>query len=189
MTFSSHLIKSLLVFCLFGLQQANATCEYDERALMALSLNQFDQDMNGGWRAVSQQTGCSLAAAELIKKYRIDNKRTEKILLWHEGQLRAEANQIKEAVELFKQSFEEQDLMGWNHYVNASIAFLEQDLETLKKERALLAAIEKPDGLHMTDPNGKPIKISWPPNLNVVDKLVECFGKSYKEAYSGCHSE
>jgi hypothetical protein len=36
------------------------------------------------------------------------------------------------------------------------------------------------------DENGEPVPFSWSPNLDVVDRLIACFGRPYKEAYGNC---
>jgi hypothetical protein len=36
------------------------------------------------------------------------------------------------------------------------------------------------------DRQGRPLPIARPPNLNVVDGMIRCFGKPYQEAYSAC---
>ncbi len=59
-----------------------------------------------------------------------------------------------------------QNIQGWNNYARASIAFLQQDFETLKAERDLLAA---------RDMRGL--------NTSAVDGLIRCFDRPYLEAY------
>lgn len=36
---------------------------------------------------------------------------------------------------------------------------------------------------HPRGPNGELLQVAWPPNLNVVDGLVRCFGRPYAIAY------
>lgn len=88
-----------------------------------------------------------------------------------------------------------QDIAGWNHYVDATAAFLNGNLEQLTNSRKQLAAVPYPEDTNMPPlVNGyievpiatdkPPMKFRWPPNIDVVDGLFMCFGKSYKEAYS-----
>ena len=55
---------------------------------------------------------------------------------------------------------------------------------------ALLAGFPSPavvnDDPCAYDSEGKPVKMNWPPNPNVVDGFVECFGNSYNDAYNTC---
>ncbi|WP_411359982.1 hypothetical protein [Pseudidiomarina sp. YC-516-91] len=158
---------------------------------MALEFQEFDQTMEAGWREVANREGCTEAAADLIQRYR-DSKPDLRegqlsIMRWHEGQMRAEAGQNEQAVALFKQTYTESDTMGWNYYVNATIAFIEQDAEALQQAHDQLSALPKPSGMNMTDADGNPVDIQWPPNLQVVENLMSCFGRSYSEAYGDCN--
>jgi hypothetical protein len=162
-----------------------SACFSDRAALLALDQQAFDQDLQGGWRAVAARPGCELAAADLIRDYRQSKDKRDSILYWHEGQLRALAGQSGEAIVLFDQArHPEPDAMGWNLYVDASISFLKGDKPALLGTREALAALPKPPDFAPRDPSGRPLPIAWPPNLNVVDGFVACFGKSYREAYS-----
>jgi hypothetical protein len=46
-----------------------------------------------------------------------------------------------------------------------------------------LAALPRPPQFNPTWPGGKPMKIDWPPNLNVLDGFLTCFDRTYSEAY------
>lgn len=167
-----------------------AVCIENRETLLALPFDAFDQDMEGGWRSVQAKPGCALAAADLIRDYHAAlRERGEPVILdteqgsfvysktgvipllyWHEGQVRAMSGQTEAAIMLFHLSIkpEEESLFGWNHYVRATIAFLEQDFEALETERDLLAT---------QDMRGL--------NTRAVDGLIACFYKPYSEAYSG----
>ncbi|WP_258806582.1 hypothetical protein [Pseudidiomarina sp. CB1] len=159
---------------------------------LALEFMEFDQTMDAGWREVANREGCKVAAAELIKKYRTTHSELHdgqlSIMRWHEGQMRAEVGQNEQAVALFETTYKakENDSFGWNYYVDATIAFLQQDREALLQAREQLAALPEPSGVNMTDADGNPVEMDWPPNLHVVDDFVACFGKSYAESYGGC---
>ncbi len=154
---------------------------------MSLSLRDFDQDPRDGWRLVARDPLCRETAADLIKRYR-EMHGPSSMLYWHEGQLRASLGERRRAIRLFKRSRgpAAKDDIGWNHYVDATIAFLKQDRPALLSARRRLAALPRPDGFNPINASGQATKIPWPPNLNVVDGLIECFGKPYDEAYGKC---
>jgi hypothetical protein len=159
-------------------------CQVDNRAMLALGMDAFDQDMAGGWRALSQRPGCEGRAADLIRDYRTFLQQRSSILFWHEAQLRAALGQNEEAIRLMEQSRKPDDQYGWNPYVDASISFLRGDRAALLAARARLAALPRPaDFQEQVLASG--YRTSWPPNLPVVDGLVRCFGRRYREAYGG----
>jgi hypothetical protein len=156
--------------------------------MLALSLSDFDQDMEGGWRKIAYDDECVAIAADLIRDYRESKGLSAYLLYWHEGQLRASAGQTGRAVGLFQLSYKppETDQEGWNFYVDATIAFLKKDQTALLGARERLASLPRPKDFAPRDPEGRPVAISWPMNLHVVDAMIRCFGRSYDEAYSGC---
>lgn len=164
---------------------AGHPCQMDFAASLALGQEAFDQDMNGGWRALARRPGCEDVAAGLINAYRLNLESHLSILYWHEAQLRANIGQYPEAIRLMDQSRKPEDLFGWNPYVDATIAFLRGDRTALVAARARLAGLPRPPGFRDEDlANG--LHVTWPPNLAVVDGLVRCFGRPYREAY-GSH--
>lgn len=159
-------------------------CVPNRQQVLGLSQQAFDQDLQGGWRAVSARDECVAAAADLIRDYRERHRLNDTILFWHEGQLRASDGQTEAAIALFERSRKEPaDAFGWNQYVDATIAFLRNDRPALLAARASLAGLPRPAGFAPRDPQGHPIDLSWPMNLNVVDGLIACFGRPYREAY------
>ncbi|GAL99920.1 hypothetical protein [Sphingomonas parapaucimobilis] len=177
----------MLIALLFA--AAAPDCTYDRAAMMALPQQTFDQEP-GGWRSLSMR-GCEAEAADLIRNWREKNKpeRLASILYWHEGQLRANLGQRDAAITLFEKSrktVEDDHGMGWNLYVDGSIAFLRRDRPAFDKWHAALAALPKPEDFDPRGPDGKPIAIAWPMNLNVLDGFARCWDKSYKEAYGMC---
>ena len=81
-------------------------CVVDRAALLALSPDQFDQDLAGGWRPTAEKPACQLAAADLIAAYRTQPKAAgNTTLIWHEAQVRAEAGQDAQAVALMRQTY------------------------------------------------------------------------------------
>jgi len=164
---------------------ASATdeCRYD-MASLDTGFTTFDQDSGNGWRALSMKPGCEEAAANMIRAYRMNAEARMTLLYWHEGQLRAEVGDYRSAISLMEKSHEqtERDRFGWNAYVDATIAFLRNDQRATVEARERLASLPKPNMF-----NGKR---SWPPNLDVVDGLIKCFGQAYKVAYgSTCRAQ
>lgn len=178
---------------------ASESCSYDRAVLMALDEQQFDQDSDnggGGWRSISAKPGCESSAADLIRHYREVHKSQSDTLYWHEAQLRASSGDYARAIPLMERAYKPKSLDGggWNPYVDATIAFLRNDKGALIDARARLEATQPSPELGMPPvkngfielpmANGQMSKISWPPNLDVVDGLVRCFGKAYAVAYS-----
>lgn len=171
------------------LPNGSATCSYDREALLALDQRAFDQDTNGGWRAIARREECVGVAADLIRQYREARDANPLMLYWHEGQLRATIGQTEQAIALFEQSRHLRDtpsvpklyVEAWNLYVQATIAFLRRDQTELLSARESLAALPSPEGF-----SPPASQLQWPLNLNVVDMLVACFDRTYKEAYGRC---
>ena len=175
-------------------------CAYDEKALLALDESAFDQDLRGvggGWRAIAGIPGCELAAADLLAAYQVRHPRSNSLLAWHEGQIRALANQYNRAIPLLESARKpaDQDDAGWNFYVDATIAFLRHDKSKLLDSRRKLAGVAFPENsgypplkdgiLEMPTRPGQPnLRMRWPLNIDVVDGLIACFEKPYSEAYS-----
>ncbi|HEX5160962.1 MAG TPA: hypothetical protein VFV88_04525 [Steroidobacteraceae bacterium] len=166
-------------------QSGQQPCEFDRERLLALDQQAFDQDMDGGWRSVGNKPQCQSAAADLLRDYRERHHNEATILIWHEGQMRAGAGQTEAAIALFERCrVPSTTSLGWNEYVDATIAFLKGDRKKFDAARASLAALPKPAGVDLKGPSGSPIE--WPPNLSVVDGLGRCFGMSYSQAYANC---
>lgn len=172
----------LIVLAFLSLQAAAPPaapepCAVDRRAMLALGMDAFDQDHQGGWRPLSERPGCEGPAADLIRDYRTFMLDRIPILYWHEGQLRANVGQTAEAIGLMERTRRpegDERAPWWNAYVDATLAFLRSDRAALLAARERLAALPRP-----ADAGGR----SWPPNLAVVDRLVRCFGRPYREAY------
>lgn len=169
-------------------QEPLTDCSYDLEAMLALDLEAFDQDLNGGWRVLDRK-GCVLEAAELIREWRFHKRAYVRILYWHEGQLRANAGQTDQAIALFNltyKSINEDQFFGWNHYVDGTIAFLQRDRDRLSRAIDRLAAVKEPTDSPktFTMSDGTVIQLSWPPNLKVLQAFERCWERDYKEAYN-----
>jgi hypothetical protein len=153
-------------------------CPVDRRAMLALGMDAFDQDLGGGWRPLAERPGCQDVAAGLIRAYRDFVQDRIPILTWHEGQLRANLGQTDEAVRLMdrtRRDSGDERAAWWNPYVDGTIAFLRGNRAALIAARDRLAAVPRPADM--------PADRAWPPNLGVVDGLIRCFGRPYREAY------
>ncbi len=186
-------IVFLILGCFFTLNPVFAedadTCSYDKESMLELEQRDFDQNFNSGWRAVNKKGACNLTAADLIRAYIEKNGEDGLIMTWHEGQLRAMAGQTERAIELFEDAREpedQDDWFGWNIYVDATIAFLKKDHDALIRAKGSLLNLPRPDRDNPVDSFGNPVSIRWPPNLNVVEGLLECFSDSYDYAYNNC---
>jgi len=151
-------------------------CEYDSH-ILDLGFEAFDQDMKGGWRALARQDGCKEKAADLIQQYREKYQAIFPLLNWHEAQLRALYGDTKSAIILMKQSRmgEHDDQFGWNPYVDATIAFLQNDKPGFLRAKYRLE--------HLKRPKDWPTDSEWPQNMGPVAGLWKCFGQSYEKAY------
>jgi hypothetical protein len=170
------------------LKSQSGACVHDRARLLALNMTLFDQDLDGGWRALAQQEGCLKAAADLIRDYHAALPYKSYLLYWHEGQARAMNGELVAATHLFENSYNRtNDTFGWNLYVDATVAFLKQDRIALLKAYLALANLPAPANAQL-DQNGNSLADSWPPNMEVVENLVACFGQEYKQAYQNCRS-
>lgn len=169
-----------------GASSMPADCAFNREVLLNLDYRSFDQDTQGGWRALAGK-GCYREAADLIRDWRLQHNDSRYILFWHEGQSRAFDGNYQAAVSLFDQSRRPaEDRIGWNLYVDGSVAFLRGDMPKLQAARSKLAQMPKPlDWDTTTAADGKLLKAAWPVNLNVLDGFIRCWGKRYRDAY-GC---
>jgi hypothetical protein len=177
-------------------EASSKSCTFDRARLPALDEGQFDQDMSGGWRALAATPGCTLAAADLLRDYREVHHTDSGMLFWHEAQMRAKAGQYPESIALMKRSYKPANLdkAGWNPYVDATIAFLSRNREAFEQAKARLAAVEPlvADGIspiidgyvEVDMADGSKTKFRWPLNIDVVERLGNCFNKPYAEAYA-----
>jgi hypothetical protein len=134
---------------------------------MALDFEAFDQDMEGGWRYYGNQMQFA-TAAKLIEDYLEvhpeieENHRT--VMHWHAGQMFAMDGQEELAVLHMEQSRKEDNIMMWNEYLDATIAFLKKDRTAFDQN---IKAIEA---------------MGSNPNLPLLKVLEVNFNKSYRQA-------
>jgi len=96
-------------------------------SIMELSFDEFDQKMDGGWRYYSNKDDFE-SATTLIKLYLKKHKDFEpakqRIISFHCGQMLALLNKNEEAIPYMKASkMHENDVVNWDVYVDATIAF------------------------------------------------------------------
>jgi hypothetical protein len=104
-----------------------------------------------------------------------------RVLRFHAGQMFAFAGETGRALAFFQASYGEPyeagNRLDWNSYVDATIAFLQQDRTALEAARGRL--LEQP-----AFENGAI------PNLNVADGFLACYDQGYRTAYSAeCMSD
>jgi hypothetical protein len=180
---------------------AGESCSVDRSAMLRLDPNTFDQDDSLGWRKIGNRPECQSEAADLLAAYVQDNRAEldRRWLVpsfkWHEAQLRATGGDMKRAVGLMRESLKPEKgpdgasgwtefAVPWNEYVKATIAFLNRDKRGLQRARARLAKSPMPAEFAKIDTSQTGgVLPPWPQNLDVVDGLIACFEKPYKEAY------
>ncbi len=170
-------MASIMLATLAGMPACTATDRNQTEVAAKSDYENFDQQYGSGWRKLAE-AGKYLDAARAIDDYlanRTNLENWQRInLRFHAGQLYAHANQTEIALARFRAAINPQEPadspMLWNAYVKATIAFLEQDLNTLVACRDELA----------NGPTFQGQKV----NLNVVDTLIANFDKPYAEAYS-----
>jgi len=171
-------------------------CHFDNRAeLLAMSPEAFDHGPGEGWDALGWRAGCQLELADLFAAYRRQAKASgHPQLAWHEAQLRAYEGQRDPASALMRLTYKPAgaDPEGWNLYVDATIAFLDDDLPALRRARARLAALPLPPGTTLREGmvemrNAQGLQhVAWPPRLKAVDDLIRCMYQPYALASESC---
>jgi len=142
-----------------------------------LTWKEFDQTEGQGHRKLALK-GCFIEAATLIDVYILHHQETlekslVRILYFHAGQMYAYSELNSIAVQRMIKSLNPNEPLNpelnWNDYVQASVGFLQSDIEVIKLNRKNLAA-------------GKPTQGNKI-NLSVVDQMIKCFGKPYSYAF------
>lgn len=165
-------------------QTATPTSPQEDISTLSLDFDTFDQTPAKGWRPLSNAEKY-LEAAKLIDRYL--DKHTELdssqiiMLRFHAAQMYAFDDKTDIALKYLSNTEYpvsilksvpadlKQNLQAWNTYVQATIAFLRRDKDTLQSLRLLIAK--------------GPIIDGAPMNLDVVDRLLSNFDKPYKNAY------
>lgn len=185
-------IGSLFALILSGyvpvvLAAEGVSCEISKEQVeryLSLSFEEFDQTPDSGWRPYYENR-CYETAATLLVKYIEEHPELAEahyMLPFHTGQMYALDGQYAKAIAFMKDGYSDipSTFVNWNAFVDANIAFLENELEVLRENRAL---IEKQPPL--PDSPGIPQwAIGKKMNLDVVEGFINCFGESYETAYS-----
>lgn len=176
-----------------------AACGVDSEhrsRLMALSPNEFDQDLTGGWRPVADRAGCELAAATLLKDYIDENgiEPDDGAMHWHVGQMLAFAGSDEAAIPWLEMTPQTEPALQL--YVEGTVAFLARDRVALQNAIDSLSAVKVSvaeremkrqfleDNPDISVPEGF---LDEPPNLRVLEGLLGCFEDPYSVAY-GCEA-
>lgn len=169
--------RAFLVVCtlfLGGTAVESRAQEKSEKEYLELNFEQFDQNMDGGWR-LHAKSGRYDQAAKLIEAY-LDGRGdvtpgNKQMLHFHAGQMWAMGDQAEKAIGHFKKSTKssKNDFMHWNDYVEGTIAFLEKDIDKLRSARDRVSKAEVP--------------VSFNKNLVVLDMLLKAPKTSYREIF------
>lgn len=159
-----------------------------------MTFQEFDSG-DAGWRRWGEN-GCEREGAALIIEYR--NRHAERLdpsqvslLDWHAGQLYAVAGDYGFAIERMLLAQENRAEPVELEYTIATIAFLRSDREALLAARERMMAIPEP--VNFANAANRFVatynlpRPRWPMNIDVVDRLIACFGWSYENAY-GCEA-
>ncbi|MBO6764470.1 hypothetical protein [Maricaulis sp.] len=192
---SQPVILALSLLAASSTAQEEPACRVDPSPYLEMEVDAFDQSETG-WRGIARQR-CYAEAADLIGLYVADrvepDDRLFGQLVWHQAQMEAHAGDYDAALPLFRQSRAINIADGHTADIlmaDASIAFLEGDIDALHAARTALLDLPEPDGFADTIarfrenyPDRPPP--TWPLNLNIFDRLIACFGYSYEVAYAG----
>jgi len=192
---SQPVILALSLLAASFTAQEEPACGVDPAPYLEMEVAAFDQSETG-WRGIARQR-CYAEAADLIGLYVADRVEPQHPryaqLIWHQAQMEAHAGDYDTALPLFRQSRainaagdDTTDTLK----ADATIAFLEGDIDALHAARAALLDLPEPDGFADTIARFRAnypehIPPTWPLNLNIFDRLIACFGDSYEVAYAG----
>lgn len=183
---SLHFLIPLIFVVVSSQSEAEGQCSLARAEIednLRLEFEDFDQNPEGGWRPY-YENGCYESAAELIKAYMAEHQDISErhyILPFHAGQMFALSGHYHEAITYMKKAYSSKssELVDWNAFVDANIAFLEKNMGTLIDMREQIS-LQTP----MPDSPGVPAwAVGKRINLDVVNGFIQCFGKTYEVAY------
>lgn len=163
-------VVTLLVVLSCSGCMSTAVCDITDRAaILKLDLETFDQAPGQGWRRISA-AGCFAEAAQLIDQYEAKHGPVYH-LSFHAAQLLLMAGDYAAARTRLRRSYRDDmpadSRLKWNEYVDAYLAFVDNDAEGLKQARAEISS--------GADYRGNQA------NLRVVDDMLANLDKPYRE--------
>lgn len=183
------MIQTVLAACLCLGMAACAearvdSCRASADAMLEMSFHDFDQG-TGGWRSMDNSLACSDHADDVLAEYRARRgpglgPANVSLLMWHEAQVLAAQGDTARSVDLMKRAAYPGEPQWQQLYREGSIAFLQGDLALLQAARNRLSRLPRDPGLIVADGQDA----VWPPNLDVLDGMISCFGKPYSVAYA-----
>ncbi len=152
--------------------------------MLDMTFAAFDQGVDG-WRSLDSSLVCSDYADDVLAEYRSRHgpglaPANVSLLMWHEAQILAVQGDLPRSIDLMQEAAFPGEPEWQQLYRDGSIGFLKGDLPRLKAARDRLAKLPRDASLSL--PGGK--EAAWPPNLDVLDGLISCFGKPYSVAYA-----
>lgn len=171
-----NLAKHIVIVIINIMAILNISCMNNDRFL-ALTYEEFDQTDNKGWREYTYPNKVDYKkAAEVIEYYLMykDGLIPDEIAMlnFHAGQGFAFVNDYSKAQKHLSLSFTDgSDTNGkyWNYYVQANIAFLNRDLNSLLRIKGKMESLPLINGMN--------------PNLAFVKSLISNIHKPYLFAY------
>lgn len=183
------MIRTVFVVCLcLGVascaKPAADSCQADADAMMDMSFAAFDQGVDG-WRSLDSSLACSAYADDVLAEYRSRHgpslgPANASLLMWHEAQVLAVQGDSARSLDLMKKAAYPGEPLWQKLYREGSIAFLDGEMARLQTARDQLSRLPRDASLIV--PGGR--AVAWPPNLDVLDGLISCFGKPYSVAYA-----
>ncbi len=152
--------------------------------MLEMTFIEFDQGVDG-WRSLDASLACSDHADDVLAEYRsLHGSRLSpanvSLLIWHEAQVLAAKGDAAKSADLMRKAAFPGEPQWQRLYREGSIAFLEGDLAGLEAAKNSLAGLPRDPSL--ITPGGT--EAAWPPNLDVLEGLISCFGKPYSVAYA-----
>lgn len=165
-------------------QPAADSCEASADTMLDLSFAAFDQSADG-WRSLDDSLACSDYADDVLAAYRSRHGSSlgpanNSLLMWHEAQVLAVQGDSARSLDLMRKAAYPGEPQWQQLYREGSIAFLEGEMARLQAARDRLSRL--PPDASLVGPDDK--AAAWPPNLDVLDGLISCFGRPYSVAYA-----
>lgn len=183
------MIRTVLATCLcVGIaacaKPSADSCQVRADAMLDMTFAAFDQGVEG-WRSLDSSLACSDYSDDVLAEYRSRHGASltpanASLLMWHEAQVLAAQGDPAKSADLMREAAFPGEPQWQRLYREGSIAFLEGDLAGLEAAKGRLAKLPRDPSL--IAPGGK--EAAWPPNLDVLDGLISCFGKPYSVAYT-----